>query len=75
MSNLLNASRLVATLNQLLIDTADSELIGISSEAGDVLFDVLMTAKGKADRSHLAAMVEERAARNIVTHANLAAES
>jgi hypothetical protein len=75
MSNLNAASKLVATLNQLLIDTADCEALGISYEAADVLFNVLMAAKGKADRSHLQAMVDERKARNVITHANLAAES
>jgi hypothetical protein len=71
MSNLLDAAKLVTTLNQLLVDTADNTALGISIESADVLFNVLMTAKGKADRSHLAAMVEERAARNIQTHAQL----
>jgi len=74
MSNLNAASKLVATLNQLLIDTADCEALGISYEAADVLFNVLMAAKGKADRSHLQAMTDERAARNLQVHAKLRTE-
>lgn len=70
--NLNNANTQVTAINELIEKTSD---IGLSLEAGNLLFDVLVAALGKAERARTTAMIEERKERNKQVHATIDAQS